>query len=388
MTNSPVQGIHRNIRWCAGMAACALLAGGIVRVAAEETGDEKPAAVRAQGRQANDTDAPSEPPASRGPQPLRLHLRDGSLIVAKAVEDRFEMQTAYGKLSASWSDVLRVRIGARTSSEEAKAIAALIGSLGDPEFKERQAAQEKILAYGGKAAALLTEALGKTEDLEAKKRIQELLKAIVVTNGVEPGSDRLAARHLRAAGRILPDLLEVETAHGRLKVKTAEIESVEGGALVVAYKESFESGLGGWMPEQAGETKWHLSASRSSDGRNALRCSVPGLDRYENATSCSITSPKINLQGLTNPVLSYRFLNPINDSSDRFTVDLSSDGGEHWVEVSRHYNSGGWEEETINLRELGGNTLRIRFNFRSDEQTTYDGVLVDQIVVREGEDDW
>src|SRR5262249_45835130 len=114
------------------------------------------------------------------------------------------------------------------------------------------------------------------------------------------------------------------------------------------------------------------------------------------------TSPPIDLTGAVSPQLQfYSWVHTEGSVWDGFNVKVSNNGGTSYsllTTVSPPYdltlNSSpsqpawggdlsmqGWTLRTADLSAFAGQTIRIRFDFRSDSIIQYDGVYIDDVFV-------
>jgi hypothetical protein len=170
------------------------------------------------------------------------------------------------------------------------------------------------------------------------------------------------------------------------------------------FYDFFESGSGKW--QRSGE--W--SIVELPDGQHAMTDSPAGP--YQNAASpastrtTQITSVPFSLDGLDNPVLSFRHdyvLARVGSSQDVGSVELSSDDGASWTTLAS-YRGGGiygagvrrqatsasewvevnWKNVTLDLSQFHG-TVRLRFRLEVDRAASDKGWLIDDVSVHSGQ---
>ncbi|AKU89663.1 Flagellar basal-body rod modification protein FlgD [Vulgatibacter incomptus] len=112
-------------------------------------------------------------------------------------------------------------------------------------------------------------------------------------------------------------------------------------------------------------------------------------------------SPVIDLIDADDPTLSFwAWVHTQSTTTDAFNVKVSTNGGSTWsllTGVSRAYDgtaggeqawggdrsAQGWERYKVDLGAYAGQTIRLRFAFRSDGSTNRAGVYIDDLVIGE-----
>jgi Immune inhibitor A peptidase M6 len=132
------------------------------------------------------------------------------------------------------------------------------------------------------------------------------------------------------------------------------------------------------------------------DGMKCLGTQIDGF--YNDNQSFAITnatSPPINLGGTMNPQLQFRMWYETEFSYDGVNVKISTDGVNfnQAMNVNPPYNDfigeatwGGydglmWSLYTVDLSAYAGQTIYVRFSFRSDGSITYSGVYIDSVTI-------
>jgi hypothetical protein len=110
------------------------------------------------------------------------------------------------------------------------------------------------------------------------------------------------------------------------------------------------------------------------------------------------SSPSISLAGTTSPQLSFRvWMSTEGSVYDGFNLKVSTDGVTYTpvTTVSPAYNltiateqcwggnqsALGWQLWTANLSAYAGQTVNLRFAFRSDSSVVYPGVYIDDVII-------
>ena len=164
---------------------------------------------------------------------------------------------------------------------------------------------------------------------------------------------------------------------------------------------------------ESGSARWRLTGEWAiatlPDGNQALTDSPSGP--YRNAAppngrrATSATSQPFSLEGLANPVLSFRhdfLLARIGASEDHGRVQISTDDGATWATLAR-YSGGGiygqaaraqaieapewanvsWQPVAISLRDYHG-SVRLRFELDVDQAIADKGWAIDDVRVDAG----
>lgn len=118
---------------------------------------------------------------------------------------------------------------------------------------------------------------------------------------------------------------------------------------------------------------------------------------YAGATA---SSPSIDLSGSAFPTLTFRmWIDTEGSTRDGGNLKISTDGGANWEVVDTvdppytltvagepawggHQDALGWQLVTVNLAAYAGQTVRLRFSFRSDGADNYPGIYVDDFLVQ------
>src|SRR5688572_4264840 len=82
--------------------------------------------------------------AAREPGALEAHFTDGSTLKLSLRDDRIELNTPYGRLLIPVAEVRRVEFATRVPDDVAHRIDAAVATLGDRQFKQREAASAEL----------------------------------------------------------------------------------------------------------------------------------------------------------------------------------------------------------------------------------------------------
>jgi hypothetical protein len=137
-------------------------------------------------------------------------------------------------------------------------------------------------------------------------------------------------------------------------------------------------------------------------GDGVIATQIAGLYHVNQSYSTAVAdSPAINLTGATNPMLSFWAWNHTEGGSfDGWNLKVSTNGGQSFTQVTTvtpAYNltvggqkawggnksAEGWRNYTADLTAYAGQSLIVRFAFRSDGASVFPGVYIDEVVVAE-----
>ncbi len=142
-----------------------------------------------------------------------------------------------------------------------------------------------------------------------------------------------------------------------------------------------EGGNIGWTAQ----APWAITTEASSSPTHSWTDS-PGGD-YADDRNVSLTSPTLDLTGMTGVALQFDHIFDIEEGYDYGHVEVSADGGTNWFPPAASYTGGqpSWQTAVIELPELdGAGSARLRFRLETDSWVTADGWHVDDIVLRAG----
>jgi hypothetical protein len=166
------------------------------------------------------------------------------------------------------------------------------------------------------------------------------------------------------------------------------------------WSESFEGGCpAGWTLGG----NWQCGVPTSGpgaayDGSNCLATNLAGdYSSNQTWTGCVADSPAIDLSGTTAPLLRFRlWLSTEGSSFDGANVKVSTDCSSYsLLTTNKTYNAtvngesawngnesgSGWQLVTADLSAYAGQTICLRFAFRSDGSITYPGPYVDAVQI-------
>lgn len=149
----------------------------------------------------------------------------------------------------------------------------------------------------------------------------------------------------------------------------------------VVYEGGFETDTSGWTTEGV----WAIGVPSSGPGSgfessNAGATNLSG--EYSNNSDDRLISPSISLPQVSSSediLLHVREWFEIESGVDEGKIEISTDGGSTWTQVSSRSGSSGWRDVKINLTPYTGQDIKLAFHFISDESNTFSGWYVDDI---------
>ena len=164
------------------------------------------------------------------------------------------------------------------------------------------------------------------------------------------------------------------------------------------YLENFESGNGNWYTDGINSSWQYGTPGKSVIARaaNGTRAWVTGLSsNYNNNEYSFLYSPCFNLNGMTQPVISFSHIYRMEDNCDcdyhwlEYTTDDKTwnkvgayNSGTNWYNNSAYLafyrNTPTWHVSSNNLPVTSGR-IRFRFVVKSDAASSYDGVGIDDV---------
>ena len=183
-------------------------------------------------------------------------------------------------------------------------------------------------------------------------------------------------RFAAASGTVTGDIHPLQGTDPLQTVPFPENQIFGGDPADVIATYDFESGKQGW----SGQSPWAL-ASESVHGGTQAWSDSPGA-MYADARNLTLVSPKLDLAGAADPVLSFWVRMQVEDTWDFLYVEVSPDNGSTWRTLRALSGSSAWHEERVDLAAVeGGSNVRVRFRFSSDASVHDDGCWVDDVVI-------
>jgi len=147
----------------------------------------------------------------------------------------------------------------------------------------------------------------------------------------------------------------------------------------VLFEEGFELGSGA-------SDAWTLEGEWARVpfvGRGTIVTDSPNGD-YENNTDASLTSPVIDLKGVSNATLHFDARYTIEPKHDACHVEIETDGwfGKKWKKLVSLDGFSDWKSHQIDLsRYTGQDDVRLRFRMETDRDRVAYGIQLDHLSI-------
>jgi hypothetical protein len=175
-----------------------------------------------------------------------------------------------------------------------------------------------------------------------------------------------------------------------------DYENVNPAPVETLFSEDFENGPVGWT-HGGSQDEWELGTPTFGPARahSATNCWGTNLDGpYANNDDCWLQSPRIDLSHLASANLSFWIWNYVQGHYgqviDPAWVEISSNGTTYrplssWMggvnDDSEITAVGGWSHVFLDLAQYLGDTVRLRFRFRSDASVVFAGSYIDDVQI-------
>ena len=151
----------------------------------------------------------------------------------------------------------------------------------------------------------------------------------------------------------------------------------------IVYEEGFEGGTSRWTSEGT----WAIGEPRNGpedgfDSPNAGAIDLSG--EYPNGSNDRLISPSISLPEVSSSselLLHVREWFEIESDYDEGVIEVSTDGGSTWIELSSRSGSSSWRDTQVNLTSYAGQDVKLAFHITSDESITFSGWYVDDVQI-------
>ncbi|MDX2032822.1 MAG: M36 family metallopeptidase [Blastocatellia bacterium] len=144
-----------------------------------------------------------------------------------------------------------------------------------------------------------------------------------------------------------------------------------------AFADTVDQGNQGWLPTGT----WAITRLRAASGTSSWTDSPAG--NYANASSVTLTSPLLDLTGLTEITLSFANSYNMEDRFDYGMVEFSIDDGATWSRALSYTGSQQtFSQARVALRALDQKPrARVRFRLATDAADVRDGWFIDDIQI-------
>ncbi len=160
------------------------------------------------------------------------------------------------------------------------------------------------------------------------------------------------------------------------------------GYFAHAYLEDFESDNGGYTPSgtPADLWQWGVPVTWPSGCASGDKCWGTNLNgNYPDNASSVLTSPSINLSGVSGPLEAtwWQALHMESSTWDVAYAEVSINGG-GWTVMWQH--TGGtsqtnWTQRSYDVSAAAGGTVQFRFRITTDSSFVYNGYYIDQLAI-------
>ena len=194
-------------------------------------------AALAQEKKPDDSKASPAAKAPVNPKRVRVFLMDGSVIAGELSIDAFDVKTEFGVLKVPVEKIISITPGLDSHTKLSAKINKLIEDLGSDDYKTREASHKELLGLGPQVRGVLDEytddknAERKRHATEIVAKIDDMLQeASEDFDDDEQNQSRAWVRHdliktdkFTIAGRISPNVFQIDSKFGKLKVSLADI---------------------------------------------------------------------------------------------------------------------------------------------------------------------
>ncbi|MFH1502489.1 MAG: C25 family cysteine peptidase [Candidatus Eisenbacteria bacterium] len=300
---------------------------------------------------------------------------------------RLDLTVSEGGARTTWTGAIALTIAAPVLRVASHSIDDSGGGDGDGILEPGESVRVMLEVFNaGLAAAMSPEAVLGTSDAH-----------VVVTNGqatmpdvAAGGGERCVFTLQVAAGAPVPHFPEMVLATTTLDGAVAsDTFRMTVGSVGVSY--DFESGPEGWAHAGQNDT-WTLTGNRAHSGATSWYSGSAGAWEYGDDMDAGLYSPEFIL-GVDSELSFWCWYEFPTYHEDGFYVELLSAGTP--VDTLDFIGSGGaldhlgsigndWLEYRYPIGRPAGETLQVRFRFRSDDVDVAEGVYVDDVSITVG----
>jgi hypothetical protein len=181
-------------------------------------------------------------------------------------------------------------------------------------------------------------------------------------------------RFASASGAVVGDIHPLQGTDPTSAVWFPSTELLGGGLADTIAAYDFEGGVAGW----SADSPWALSPERAHSGLQAWSDS-PGANYFDNS-NVALTSPKLNITSIADPVLEFWCYLQLEDTWDFLYIDASGDNGATWQTLLALSGARDWHVQHVDLSAMEGtNALRVRFRIWSDGSVRDNGAWIDDV---------
>ena len=227
-------------------------------------------------------------------------------------------------------------------------------------------------------------------------QLYSLLWGVGLSNAAQVHVEGACELQGSAVDRLKADDLEgyITDMQGALQ----HYRAVEAESLATVFFDDFESGADGWT-HGGTHDEWEVGwpAAGPDEPYSGSRCWGVDLDGlYENEADSWLSSPPIDLSGLSCAQMDFWLWNWVQDETQGFVYDplwmsITTAGGafEYLCSYMGGVNDdplipdvGGWTKMVLDLTPYTGDTVQICFHFESDAEEVQYGPYIDDVHVQ------
>lgn len=174
------------------------------------------------------------------PREIKIMLMDGSVVLGELSVDSIEVKTEFGTLTVPVEKVVSITPGLESHRELSAKIKKLVRELGDDDYKTREAAHKALLGMGAPVRDVLAEHQN-DKNAERKRHIKEIVAKLDEMKSEQEFSfegdsgkneawsreDAVETPNFTIVGDISPDVFEVRSKYGPLKIGLNDIKRSE-----------------------------------------------------------------------------------------------------------------------------------------------------------------
>ena len=183
-----------------------------------------------------------DPKSGTSPEPFRLHLMDGSMVVGEPADGEIVVETEFGTLKIPVDRIRGFTPGLNSRPLLLEKLQSSLEHLGASEEDTRKQSHEHIVAMGPAVRNVLEE-LGDGGNAERKRHLREILKELATLDkqlredadarASSPAwirEDMVLTSEFTVFGKISPAKLTIRGKFGELAVPLAKVAAADRGA--------------------------------------------------------------------------------------------------------------------------------------------------------------
>ncbi len=306
-----------------------------------------------------------------------MHLVDGTRLLGRVTLEELQLRTVYGQLRIPGTDVEELLVGVHVSPEEAARALELVHQMASDDFRAREQATAALEHMGRAAITALEGALG-SSDPEVISRAQQILAKLREALGEVRREEEVFTRNGRFRGEAVLGPIHIRLDVGELTIPPSKIEKIMFDRSGGRFTEGFEDCLERWTETHNTRSQWHLCAD-AADGRQSLRCAIPGEANYDDGIQARLEGPRVMVGQHRRSVIRFQYKMFIEQGADHCWVKLMAEGGTE-VLSQELVPAASWTQIELPI-PAGTREVRPVFEFRTDGSVQAAGPYIDQIEI-------